>query len=149
MANYKFAINTITKRLLQQLLRGMMPTLKGVSGPPKSPNSASFLTRHGLVHAHIDRVPATKAFRQPPPLATLLRHIENRVQRLQIPQTYIAALHWQAIFDAPILLFGDFHPKNSLLPYCFNSVNTDSLGPRRKSRPIRRPANRREPDRQP
>jgi len=76
------------------------------------------------VHAHIDRVPAAEPLGKPPPLATLFRHIQNRVQRLQVGQTNIAALHRQAIFDARILLFRDFHPKNILPAFCFNSVNT-------------------------
>ena len=55
------------------------------------------------VHAHIDRVPAAEPLRKTPPLATLLRHIQNRVQHLQVRKTYVSALHWQAIFDAGIL----------------------------------------------
>ena len=76
------------------------------------------------VHAHVNRVPATEPLGQPAPLAALLGHIENRMQHLQVGQTYIAALHRQAVFDARKLLFGDFHPKNILLSHCFNSVNT-------------------------
>src|ERR1700758_1839856 len=68
------------------------------------------------VHTHVDRVPAPKSLRQPAPLATLLRHIENRVQHLEIAQAYIATLHWKAILDPRILLFGDLHPANILLP---------------------------------
>ena len=62
-------------------------------------------------HAHIDRVPPAKPLRKPTPLATLLRHIEDRVQYLQIGQTYVATLHGQATFDAGILLVGNFQPE--------------------------------------
>src|SRR5262249_3556046 len=42
MANYKFAMNTITKRPLQYLLTWDMPTLKGVTKPLKPPCSGQF-----------------------------------------------------------------------------------------------------------
>jgi len=75
-------------------------------------------------HAHVDRVPAAKPFRKPTPLAALFRNIQNRIQYLQVGETYVAALHRQAIFNARILLVGDFHPENILPTFCFNSVNT-------------------------
>ena len=74
------------------------------------------------VHPHIDRVPAAESLRKPTPLAALFRHIQN--QHLQVRQTHIAALHREAVFDAGILLFRDFHPSNILPTYCFISVNT-------------------------
>ena len=76
------------------------------------------------IHAHIDRVPTAEPLWKAPPLATLFRDIQNRVQHLQVSQTYVSALHRQAVFDAGILLFRDFHPTNILPAYCFNSVNT-------------------------
>jgi hypothetical protein len=41
-----------------------------------------------------------------PPLITLFRDIQNRVQNLHVGQPHIAALRREAIFDAGILLFG-------------------------------------------
>jgi hypothetical protein len=76
------------------------------------------------VHAHINRVPAAEPLWKAPPLTALFRHIQDRVQYLQIAQTHVSALHRQAIFDAGVLLFGDLHPTNILSNYCFNSVNT-------------------------
>jgi hypothetical protein len=76
------------------------------------------------VHPHVDRVPAAKSLRKSTPLAALFRHIQNRVQHLQVRQTHIAALHREAVFDPGVLLFRDFHPSNILTAHCFNSVNT-------------------------
>src|ERR1039457_3174705 len=67
---------------------------------------------------------AAKSLRESTPFAALFRDIQNRVQHLQIGQTYISALHREALFDAGILLFRDFHPSNILPLYCSNSVNT-------------------------
>ena len=39
------------------------------------------------VHARINRVPAAEPLRKAPPLAALFRHIQNRVQHLQVGQT--------------------------------------------------------------
>src|SRR5579863_2625796 len=73
-------------------------------------HSVQYAVFRPAAHAHVDRVPAAEPFRKPAPLATLFRHIEHRVQHLQVGQTYVAALHRQAIFDARILLFRDLHP---------------------------------------
>jgi hypothetical protein len=50
------------------------------------------------IHARVDRVPPAKAFRKPTPLASLLSHIQDSVQYLQVRQTHIAALHRKAVF---------------------------------------------------
>ena len=41
-------------------------------------HAVQYAVRGPPVHPHIDRVPAAKPFRQPTPLTTLLRHIEDR-----------------------------------------------------------------------
>ncbi len=46
---------------------------------------------------------------KPTPLASLFGYIEDRVEHLQVRQTYVSTLHWQAIFDPLVLLFRDFH----------------------------------------
>src|ERR1700681_2512640 len=76
------------------------------------------------VHARVNGVPAAEALRKPTPLAALFSHIKNSVEHLQIGQTYIAALHRQALLDARVLLFGDLHLSNILRFYCLYSVNT-------------------------
>ena len=76
------------------------------------------------IHASVDRMPPAKAFRKPAPLASLLSHVQNSVEYLQVRQTYIAALHRETVLDARELLFRDLHLSNILHHYCFNSVNT-------------------------
>ena len=51
------------------------------------------------IHARIDRVPISQGFRQPPPFATMLSHIENSVEDLLIAQAHIATLARQAVSD--------------------------------------------------
>ena len=67
------------------------------------------------VHSHINGVPTGETLRKPSPLAALFRHIQNRVQHLQVGQTYVSALNGQAIFDTGVLRFRDFHPTNICL----------------------------------
>ena len=74
--------------------------------------------------ANVRRVPSAKSFWKPAPLASLLSHIQDSVEYLQIRQTYIAALHRKIVLDSRVLLFRDFHLSNILLHYCFISVNT-------------------------
>ena len=54
------------------------------------------------VHPHIDRVPAPESLRKPTPLTALFRHIQNRVQHLQVRQPHLAALQREAVLDAGI-----------------------------------------------
>ena len=61
------------------------------------------------VHSHINGVPTGETLRKPSPLAALFRHIQNRVQHLQVRQAHIASLQWQAIFDLFVLLRRYFH----------------------------------------
>ncbi len=65
------------------------------------------------VHAHINRVPAAEPLWKAPPLTALFRHVQNRVQYLQVGQTYVSALHRQAVFDADVLFFRDLHPNKT------------------------------------
>ena len=76
------------------------------------------------VHAHVNRVPGAEPLRQPAPLATLFGHIQNCVQNLEVTQTDVATLHWQAILDPRILRFGELNLPNILTLNCFISVNT-------------------------
>jgi hypothetical protein len=54
-------------------------------------------------------MPSAKALGKSPPFATLLGHIQNRVQDLQVAYTHVATLHRQTVFDASVLLVGDLH----------------------------------------
>ncbi len=61
-------------------------------------------------HARVDGMPAPKPLRQATPLAALLRHMENRVEHIQVAHFHIAALSRQALFNSLLLRFGDLHP---------------------------------------
>jgi hypothetical protein len=66
------------------------------------------------VHRHVDRMPAAKAPRTSTPFATLLGHIQNCVQDLQVAYAHVATLHRQTVVDASVLLVGDLHYPNIL-----------------------------------
>jgi len=61
------------------------------------------------VHPRVDRMPVAKMPRQPSPFATMLHHIEQSVEQLQIGHAHIAALPRQAISDALKLTLGNLH----------------------------------------
>ncbi len=46
------------------------------------------------VHACVDRVPSAKSRRESSPLAPMLSNIQDRIEYLQIGNTYIATLYW-------------------------------------------------------
>jgi len=58
------------------------------------------------VHARVDGVPIAKLFWQATPFTTMLDHIQQGVEQLQIAQAHIATLPWQAVGDALILTPG-------------------------------------------
>src|SRR6201981_529824 len=57
------------------------------------------------VHARVDGMPVAEPFRQSTPLASVLGYIQQSIQKLQVRQTYIAPLHWQAIRESWVVLF--------------------------------------------
>jgi hypothetical protein len=61
------------------------------------------------IHARVDGMPVPKTLGQPTPLASMLRHVQYGIQKLLVRKTYIATLHWQAVFDSCVLLFRDLH----------------------------------------
>jgi len=61
------------------------------------------------VHARIDRVPVAKALGQAAPLATVLRHVQDGVQDLQVGKTDVAPLSRKATLDLFVLGRCDFH----------------------------------------
>jgi hypothetical protein len=61
------------------------------------------------IHTRINTVPFTESGRKTAPFAALLGNIQDGVEDLQIRQTNISSLHWQAIFDLFVLLNRDFH----------------------------------------
>src|ERR1035438_1611751 len=61
------------------------------------------------VHAGIDRVPIAEALGQPTPLASLLGHIQNRVQHRQVRHADIATLTRQTGLYATVLRLRDLH----------------------------------------
>jgi hypothetical protein len=66
------------------------------------------------VHAGVDGMPISEAFRQSAPLAAVLGDIEQRVQQLQVMQLHIAALPRKTGGNTLVLHFGDLHaPQHS------------------------------------
>ena len=61
------------------------------------------------VHARVDGVPVAKSLGQATPLATVLRHVQNGIEQLQVADFYIPTLPRQAIFNPSILIFRKFH----------------------------------------
>ena len=72
------------------------------------------------IHARVDGVPIAESHGQPAPLATVLGHVQNRIDYAQIRMADVAALLGQAVLDLAVLLFGDFHPPS--MPYAYKSV---------------------------
>ena len=61
------------------------------------------------IHAGIDGMPRSEPFWQSPPLATMLRYIEQRIQKLQVGYLHVAPLTRQLRPDPLILRFRDLH----------------------------------------
>jgi len=61
------------------------------------------------IHPRVDRMPVTEAPGQTPPFATVLGHIQNRVQYLKIGDAYVPALPRKAGLDPAILSLCDSH----------------------------------------
>ena len=61
------------------------------------------------VHAGIDGVPRAKALRQTTPLAALFGNIKQRVEKLQIRHSHLAALPRKIRLNALKLRLGDLH----------------------------------------
>ena len=75
------------------------------------------------VHPGVDGVPVAKTLGQSAPLASMLSHIQQSVQQLQVRQAYIAPLYRQTFLDPCVLLFRDLHSDNLHQLLC-SSVNT-------------------------
>ncbi len=63
-------------------------------------------------HAGVDGVPIAKALRQAAPLAAMLSDIEDRVQHVQVGQTYVAPLSREAMLNDRELFGGNFHARS-------------------------------------
>jgi len=73
------------------------------------------------IHARIDGVPIAEAIGQSAPFATVLSHVQDRIDYAQIRMAYVAPLLGQAMLDLAVLRFGDFHPRS--MPYTYPLVN--------------------------
>ena len=60
-------------------------------------------------HARVDGVPVAQVLGQATPLAAVLDHVEHGVERLQVGQLDVAALHRQAVRDFFVLGLGELH----------------------------------------
>jgi len=67
------------------------------------------------IHARVDGVPVAESQGQPAPLATVLCHVQDRIEYAQIRMADVAALLGQAVLDLAVLRFGDFHLRS--MPY--------------------------------
>jgi hypothetical protein len=65
--------------------------------------------------ARVDGVPIAESLGQAAPLATVLRHVQNRTDYVQIRMADVAALLGQAVLDLAVLRFGDLHMR--IMPY--------------------------------
>ena len=61
------------------------------------------------VHAGVDGVPFAESARQPSPLATLLGHVQDGIENLEVRYAYVASLDGQMGGDAFVLSFREFH----------------------------------------
>jgi hypothetical protein len=65
------------------------------------------------IHARVDGVPVAKTLPQPAPLASLLGHVQQRIEHLQVGKADMASLPRKAGLDTKILSLGDFYePKH-------------------------------------
>ncbi|KVK83300.1 hypothetical protein WS91_06915 [Burkholderia sp. MSMB1498] len=85
-------------------------------------HSVQYAVARRTIHARVDSMPATEAWRQAAPFTSVLSNIEERVEHLQVRQAHIASLSRQAMFDLFELGFGDFHLRSITLNY--GSVKT-------------------------
>src|SRR5579862_5073135 len=60
-------------------------------------------------HARVDRMPITKSLRQGSPLATILGHIEDGINHVEVLVRDVAVLTRQVLLDARKLFSADFH----------------------------------------
>ena len=67
------------------------------------------------IHARVDGVPIAESLGQSAPLATVLGHVQDRIDYAQIRMADVAALLGQAVLDLAVLRFGDFHRRS--MPY--------------------------------
>lgn len=75
------------------------------------------------IHAGVDGMPISEAFGQPPPLTTLLGHLKQGVEQLQVGQLHVAALAGKTGGNTLVLRFGDLHARQSITKSSI-SVNT-------------------------
>jgi hypothetical protein len=61
------------------------------------------------VHPGVNAAPNAKPFRQTAPLASMLRHIQDRIQYLDAVKAYISALAWKTVSNPLILFLYNFH----------------------------------------
>ena len=67
------------------------------------------------IHARVDGAPIAESLGQSAPLATVLGHVQDRIDYAQIRMADAAALLGQAVLDLAVLRFGDFHRRG--MPY--------------------------------
>src|SRR6185436_461226 len=67
------------------------------------------------IHARVDGMPIAESLGQPAPFATVLGHVQDRIDYAQIRMADVAALRGQALLDLAVLRFGDFHLRS--MPY--------------------------------
>ena len=61
------------------------------------------------VHARVNTVPAAEVFREATPLAPMFRHIQDRIQHLEVVKADVASLAWKAVNNSLILFASDLH----------------------------------------
>ena len=79
------------------------------------------------IHPRVDGVPIAESLGQPAPFATMLGHVQDRIDYAQIRVADVAALFGQAVLDLAVLLFSDFHPCS--MPYTYTLVHNSANRP--------------------
>lgn len=64
------------------------------------------------IHPRVDRVPIAKTLGQTSPLTTMLGHIQDRVEDIEVGQTDVASLPRKAMLNRRELLSGYLHARS-------------------------------------
>ena len=73
-------------------------------------NPIQYATLGPAIHARVDGMPVAEPFGQTALLATMLGHVQDRIENEQIRMADIAPLSGQTVLDLLILRFVEFHP---------------------------------------
>jgi len=73
-------------------------------------------------HAYVNRMPPAVTLWQRAPFAAICRHVQNRIEQLQVGNTTVAVLAWQGVGNAEKLFFAQFHVPNYRYSSAFTQI---------------------------